>query len=94
MTLVALKMNRVVSIEKDGLIDVSMEHDKVVTVPDDSNFKMGWIYAKPPIVYAGALYFYPYDDSEMDNIPKEKGVCYAVDEQGNQYVVENPEETT
>jgi len=94
MTLVALKLNRVVSIEKDGAFDVSMEHDVIVNVPDNSNPKMGWTYVKPPKVFDGVIYFYPENPSEFDHIPKEKGVTYAADAQGNPYVVENPEETT
>lgn len=70
MTLVALKMNTVVSIEKNGTIDVSMEHDIVVTVPDTSNPKIGWTYAKPTMEFEGVLYFFPSDPHEFDHIPK------------------------
>lgn len=73
MTYIAVKMNVVVSIEKDGVIDTSMEHDFVVDVPESSNPKMGWIYVKPPVIFDGVIWFYPVDKSVFDRIPKELG---------------------
>lgn len=77
MTYVALKMNIVVSIEKDGVIDRSMEHDIVVDVPESSNPKMGWIYSKPPVIFDGAIWFYPTDPTYFDRTPKESGRVFV-----------------
>jgi hypothetical protein len=77
MTYVALKMNIVVSIEKDGVIDRSMEHDVVVDVPESSNPKMGWIYSKPPVIYDGVIWFYPTDTTYFDRTPKESGRVFV-----------------
>jgi hypothetical protein len=89
MTLIALKLNRVVSIEKDGAFDVSMEHDVIVSVPDNSNPKMGWTYSKPPKVFDGVIYFYPENPSYFDHIEKEQSISFIVDAEDVQSILQN-----
>ena len=88
MILVAIKDLRVVSYEQNGKIDLEVEHDQVVQVPDNARFGIGWSYSKPIKDFEGALYFFP---PKPFDIELEAPVTYAVDENGNSYIV--PEET-
>ena len=89
MILVALKDEKVVAYEKDGIIDLDLEYDQVIQVPKTAQFGLGWFYSKPPKEFDGVRYFFP---PKPFDIVEEPLIVYAVDENGNQYVVENPEE--
>lgn len=90
MILVALKDTKVVAYQKDGIIDLNLEYDKVVQVPDTAKFGLGWFYTKPAKEFDGVLYFYP--PVPFDIVPEPIKV-YVDDGNGNPVLVENPEET-
>jgi hypothetical protein len=91
MKLVALNDNVVVAIEQNGSINLEVEHTRIINAPDDAQLELGWTYTKPPFPESKAQLFYPMHPPA--DLVLEPCVVYAVDEQGNQYVVENPEET-
>lgn len=90
MKLVALKNNVVVAIEDANGIDSTIENDKIMSVDNDVACEVGWEYTNPIKLYPGCVLFV-YRDPNLkvnDLVP----IVYAEDENGNQYVVENPEE--
>lgn len=92
MILVALKKNVVVAIEQNGTLDDGVDHDLIVSVPETSNPKLGWEYCAPrsPTPPVGLIYFFPPVPVEDPN-PRALEV-YVDDGNGNQVLVENPEE--
>lgn len=91
MKLVALKDSIVVAIEQNGSINLDVEHDHVISAPDNQEVELGWAYAKPPFPEALGRWFF------SGRLP-EGGVLEPVtyhrdDGNGNSVLVENPEET-
>lgn len=89
--LVALKDNCVVAFEKDGSIDLSIEHDNVINVANHHQFDIGWIYAAPPNNNENLLCFFSPNPIQDPANPVKTPVIYAVDLAGNQYEVSEEE---
>lgn len=88
MKLVALHEYTVVAFEENGLINLDIEHTRVVQVPDDEPVGLNWIYQEPsPYALKRIPLFLNLNDKPEQVM---EGVVYAVDENGKQYVVENP----
>lgn len=88
MKLVALNETEVVAIEKNGAINLDIEHTKVISVEDDEPVELGWEYIKPsPLAIVKLPLF---GDLKNDLLNRKKPVVYATDENGNAYIVENP----
>ena len=88
MKLIALKYSEVVAIEKNGAINLDVEHTKVISVPDDEPVELGWNYHEPPPLATVKLRL--FHNPNPDPATLKQGVCWDVDENGVQYVVETP----
>lgn len=91
MILVAIKDNTVVAIEQNGSIDTSVDHDLIVSVPDNSNPVLGFDYAAPALINPPPTQRYFFSktlDTGEPLIP----MVYVDDGNGNPVLVENPEE--
>lgn len=88
MKLVALNEYTVVAFEENGSINLDVEHTRVVQVPDEEPVGLGWLYQEPNLQakLTWKLFLDPNDKPEQIMEP----IVYAVDENGKQYVVENP----
>ena len=86
MKLVALKYYEVVAIEKDGAINLDVEHTKVISVPDDEEVALGWTYIPAPLEATVKVKL--FHDPNPDPATVKQPIHYAVDENGVQYVAE------
>lgn len=91
MILVAIKDNTVVAIEQNGSIDTSVDHDLIVSVPDNSNPVLGFDYAAPALINPPPTqrYFFSKTLAAEHTL---KPMVYVDDGNGNPVLVENPEE--
>ena len=88
MKFIAVNHFEVVAIEKDGAINLDVEHTKVISVPDDEPVELGWNYHEPSPQATARLRL--FHNPTPDPATLKQGVCYAIDEDGNQYVIETP----
>jgi hypothetical protein len=88
MKFVALNELEVVAIEKDGAINLDIPHTKVISVDDDEPVELNWEYLEAPAM--ATIKFPLFVNPNIDPATIKPAVVYAVDENGQQYVVENP----
>lgn len=81
MRLVALKDLIVVAIEANNQIDLSIEHDQILQIPDDVEVHMNWSYALPPKSEVNRRWFFPLEHPE--NVQLEPAQVFVDDGNGN-----------
>jgi hypothetical protein len=91
MKLVALNKYFVVAIEQNGSINLDVEHDQIISAPDNAEVALGWTYAKPPFPDAPVRWF--FSGKVPEGFVPEPVLVYQDDGNGNPVLVENPEET-
>lgn len=92
MKLVALNNLFVVAVEKNGSINLDVEHDRVISVPDNEKVELGWSYVKPPFPEAPVKLF--YSGKVAEDFVFEPVLQYQDDGNGNSVLVTTEQQTT
>ena len=91
MKLVAINGYVVVAIEQNGSINLDIEHDRVISAPDNAEVELGWTYVKPVFPESLARWF--YSGKVPEGFVFEPATFHQDDGNGNSILVSTEQQT-